>query len=171
MPEGPVAERRLQVVVRRTRRVVGLERGTRDHPQAVGLEGHSHAAAGRMEVARAEHGIHGVEEVSRRKDRPAQEGHRTGLAGVGDSGPVEAGDIGLAEGDIDPAEGGTGLAEAGIGPAEGHHKAVDSPGAEVLKEGLAGRTGVRTLRTEVLLTKLARAKARNALFEMRSRLG
>jgi hypothetical protein len=55
-------------------------------------------------------------------------------------------------------------AKAGIGPAEeGHHKAVDSPGAEVLKEGLAGRTGVRTLRTEVLLTKLARAKARNAL--------
>lgn len=160
-----MAERHLQVVVRRIRRVVGLERGIRDHPQAVGPEEHSHAAAGRMEVARAEHGIHGVEEVARRKDRPVEGEHRNGLAGVGDSGPVEAGDIGLAEGDI-------GLAEAGIGPAgEGHHKAVDSPGAEVLKEGLAGRIEVRTLRTEVLLTKLARAKTRNVLFKMHSRLG
>jgi hypothetical protein len=54
---------------------------------------------------------------------------------------------------------------------EGHHKAADSPGAEVLREGLADRTGVRTLRTEVLLTRLAHTNSQNVPFEMRSRLG
>lgn len=133
-----------RLVVRRIQRVVGLEVGT---PRAVGLEGHNHAAVGHMEAARAEHGIHGVEEVARRTDLPAEEGHRSGLAGVEDNDPVEAG--------------GSGLAEGGIGPVgEGHRKAADSPGAEVLKEGLR-IVGVRILRTEVLLTGLAHAKPGN----------
>lgn len=142
-----VGSRRL--VVRRIQRVVGLEVGI---PRAVGWEGHSHAAAGHMQVARAEHGIRGVEEVARRTDLPA-EGHRSGLAGVEDNGPVGAG--------------GSGLAEGGIGPAgEGHRRAADSPGVEALKEGLAVRiVGVRILHTEVLLTGLAHAKTRN-VFEM-----
>lgn len=150
MTECPGAEypgagsRRL--VVRRIQQVVGPEVGI---PQAAGLEGHNHAAVGHKEVARAEHGIRGVEEVARRTDLPAEEGHRSGLAGVEDNGPVEAGDSGLAEG--------------GIGPAgEEHRKAADSPGAEALKEGLAVRiAGVRILRTEVLSTGLAHAKPRN----------
>lgn len=102
--------RRLEV--RRIQRVVGLEVGI---PRAVGLEGHNHAAVGHMGAARAEHGIHGVEEVARHTDLPAEEGHR---------------------------------------------KAADSPGAEVLKEGLH-IVGVRILRTEVLLTGLAHAKPGN----------
>lgn len=139
-----------RLVVRRIQRVVGLEVGI---PRAVGWEEHSHAAAGHMEVARAEHGIHGVEEMARRTDLPAEEGHRIGLAGVEDNGPVEAGDSGLAEG--------------GIGPVgEGHRRAADSPGAGAPKEGLAGRiVGVRILRTEVLLTGLDHAKPRN-VFEI-----
>lgn len=133
MTEYPgVGSRRL--VVRRIQRVVGLEVGIL---RAVGWEGHSHAAAGHMEVARAEHGIRGVEELAHRTDLPAEEGHRSGLAGVGDNGLVEVG--------------GSGLAEGGIGPAgEGHRRAADSPGPEALKEGLAVRiVGVRILHTEV----------------------
>lgn len=142
MTEYPGAGSR-RLVVRRIQRVVGLEVGI---PRAVGWEEHSHAAAaGHMEVARAEHGIHGVEEMARRTDLPAEEGHRIGLAGVEDSG----------------------LAEGGIGPVgEGHRRAADSPGAGAPKEGLAGRiVGVRILRTEVLLTGLDHAKPRN-VFEI-----
>lgn len=148
MTEYPGAGSR-QLVVRRIQQVVGLEEGIL---RAVDWEGHSHAAAGHMEVARAEHGIRGVEEMARRTDLPA-EGHRSGLAGEEDNGPVEAGDSGLAEG--------------GIGPAgEGHRRAADSPVAGALKEGLAVRiVGARILRTEVLLTGLAHAKPRN-VFEM-----
>jgi hypothetical protein len=141
-----VGSRRL--VVRRIQRVVGREAGIL---RAVGWEEHSHAAAGHMEVARAEHGIRGVEEMARRTDLPAEEGHRSGLAGVEDNGPVEAGGNGLAEGGMDPA-------------GEGRRRAADSPGAEALKEGLAARiVGVRILRTEVLLTGLAHAKPRNVV--------
>lgn len=138
-----------RLVVRRIQRVVDLEVGI---PRAVGWEGHNHAAAGHMEVARAEHGIRGVEEMARRTDLPA-EGHRSDLAGVEDNGPVEEGGSGLAEGGI-------ALAERGIGPAgEGHRRAADSPGAEALKEGLAVRiVGEGSLRTEVLLKRLAHAK-------------
>lgn len=143
----PGVGRRRRVVVRRIQRVVGLEVGIRDHPRAVGLEGHSHVAVGHMEVVGAEHGIRGVEEMARRNVLPAGEGHRSGLAGVEDNAPVEAGGSGLAGGDI-------------VLAGEGHHKAADSPGAEVLKEDLAVRIGVRILRRGALLTGLARGLKR-----------
>lgn len=132
MREHPGAQSRR--LVRRIQWVVGLEVGI---PQAVVLVGHSHAAAGHMEVARAGHGIRGVEEMARRNDLLAEEGHRSDLVEAEDNGPVEAG--------------GSGLAEGGIGPVgEGHRRAAGSPGAE---EGLAVRiVGVGILRTEVLLT-------------------
>lgn len=75
-----------RLVVRRIQRVVGLEVGI---PRAVGWEEHSHAAAGHMEVARAEHGIHGVEEMARRTDLPAEEGHRRAADSPGAGAPKE----------------------------------------------------------------------------------
>ena len=125
--EYPGAESR-RLVVHRIQRVAGPE-------------GHSHVVAGHMGVARAAHGIRGVEEVARRKELPAEEAHRSGLAGVEDNDPVEAGDSGLA--------------------GEGHHRAADSPP----EAGLVVRIGVRILHTEVLLTELAPAKTGD-VFEM-----
>lgn len=151
--EYPGAGRR-RVVVRRIRRVVDLEVGIREHLQAVGLEGHNHAAADRMEVARAEHGIRGAEEMARRKELPVEEGHHTGLAGVEDNIPVEAGGNDLVEGGIAPVEEDVPV-EEGVPVGEEHHKAADNPEAEVLKEGPAVRIGADILRTEVLLTGLA----------------
>lgn len=128
MTEYPGVENRRRMVVRRNQRVVGPE-------------GHSHVAAGRMGVAPAAHGIRGVEEVARRKELPAEEAHRSGLAGGEDNVPAEAGDSGPA--------------------GEGHHRAADSPP----EAGLAVRIGARILHTELLLTELAPVKTRN-VFEM-----
>lgn len=117
-------ERRRRLVVHRIQRVVGSE------------EGHSHAAVGHMEAARAERSGREVGGMARHIDHPAVEEHRNDL--------VEAG--------------GSGLAEGGTGPGEGHRKvvvdreAVDSPG-EVLEEGHV----VRIPRKEALLTELADA--------------
>jgi hypothetical protein len=147
-----------RVVVRRIRRVVDLEVGIREHLRGAGLEGHNHAAADRMEVARAEHGIRAAEEMARHRELPVEEGHRSGLAGAEDNIPVEAGGNALAEGGIVPVG-------EDVPVGEEHHKAADTPGAEVLKEGPAVRIGADILRTEVLLTGLASA-TRNA-FNMR----